>query len=540
MRLVFHRTLRFAMLAVLAAGLGSTACGRSDRDNSTPSTNLEPVSGGKITVAVSSDPGTLNPVTRTGALSGAILGVLNTGLADMSEDLEFHPQLARRWTWSSDGLELTYHLREGLKWSDGEPLTAHDAEVSYRIYSDPDVPNPRRSNMREIESVQAVDDTTVIYRFRTRTPDMIFNSAMTLLPAHVVEDLDPARIREWSINRHPISCGPYRLAKWLPNDRIVLERNPYYYQSPAYLDEVVFKVVPEESVRMLQLAVGEVDLVSEIPPKNAEELDENPDTQVYELGPRYLGYMVYNLDHPMLADARVRNAISYAIDRKSIIDGLMFGRAEAIASPITPLISWAYDSSLPPHERNLERSRRLLADAGWEDSDGDGVVDKDGQPLSFVIKTRTGDPVRENGVLVIQSNLRDVGIEAKPRMLELSTVLQQVGRGDFDVYLGQVSARLSPDLSASFTTGGGFNYGHYSNPEVDSLVAQARLQLDRTHAAETWKHVQQILYDDQPMSMLWAKYPLVAIRSEIRDATPDFLSEYEHLERWWRLPEPSN
>ncbi len=521
------------VLILIAVGLG---CEKSDSGPGQNDDDLTPVRGGRITIAVNSDPGTLNPLTRTGALAGSILGILNDGLADMSSDLQFHPRLARHWTWSEDGLGLTYHLRSGVRWSDGEPMTAHDVEVSFGLYSNPDLPNPRRSNMRDIESVRAIDDTTVVFRFKARSPDMIFNSAFTLLPAHVVENLDPSRAREWSINRHPVGTGAYRLEEWVPNERIVLERNPYYWGDPAYLDEVVFKIVPEESVRMLQLAIGEVDLVSEIPPKNAAKLEKRSDTRVYELGPRYLGYMVYNLRNPILADARVRNAISYAIDRRSLIDGLLFGHGEMSASPITPIITWAYNDKLTPHHRDLDRSRRLLAEAGWTDHDGDGVLDRDGQALSLVIKTRTGDPVRENGVLVIQSNLRDVGIRAQPRMLELSTVLQQVGRGDFDIYLGQVSARLSPDLSGSFSTGGGFNYGAYSNATVDSLIAAGRLQLDRDQAAATWYEVQRVLYDDQPMTTLYWKYPLVAIRSEIRNATPNFLSVYEGIEDWWRLP----
>jgi peptide/nickel transport system substrate-binding protein len=191
---------------------------------------------------------------------------------------------------------------------------------------------------------------------------------------------------------------------------------------------------------------------------------------------------------------------------------------------------------LDPHRRDVSRARALLAEAGWSDVDGDGIVERDGRSLSFAIKTRTGDPVRENGVLILQRNLREVGIDAVPRMLELSTVLDQVGAGDFDVYLGQTSARLSPDMSASVATGGGFNYGGYSNAEVDSLIAHALTLLDRDQAAQTWRRVQEILYVDQPMSLLYAKYPLVGLRADIRGATPNFLSVYEHLERWWRAP----
>jgi peptide/nickel transport system substrate-binding protein len=278
-------------------------------------------------------------------------------------------------------------------------------------------------------------------------------------------------------------------------------------------------------------------MVESVPQKDIERLRDNPDIRLVDMGPRFMGYLVYNLDRPGLDDARVRNAISFAIDRRAFVDGLLFGYGRTIANPITPIVAWAYNDGLEPHERDVDRSRRLLAEAGWTDTDGDGVVDKDGVPLRLEFKTRTGDPVRENGVLVIQSNLRDVGIDVRPRMMELSTALGQVRAGDFDVYMGQVSGRLSPDLTNSFGTGGGYNWGGYSNARVDSLMAEARTTFSRDSAARLWREVQEIIYEEQPMTMLYAKSPLAGIRVEIRDARPNFLTPYEGLERWWRMPE---
>ena len=530
------RRMLIATLVLAAAGCGQD----SSQPVETP-IDVEPVDGGTLTVAVDADPQTLNPVLRRTSLSGSILGEINDGLIEMNPQLEFEPGLAKRWIWSGDGLEVSYHLRDDVVWSDGEPFSSRDVIATYQLFIDDEVRTPWRSNFRQIESVTAPDDTTVVFRFVERSLENLFNSAaFSIMPAHVVETLDISRIEQWDINRQPVSLGPYRVTEWRTNDRLVLERNPQYAGDAAHLDRIVFKVVPEEATRLLQLEIGEADMIESVPVKDINRLRDNPDIRLVDMGPRYMGYLVYNLERPALADARVRNAISFAIDRRAFVDGLLYGFAQAIANPITPIVSWAYHDGLEPHERDVERARALLAEAGWADSDWDGILDREGEPLRIEIKTRTGDPVRENGVLVIQSNLRDVGIDVRPRMMELSTVLGQVNDGDFDIYMGQVSGRLSPDLTNVFGTGGGYNWGGYSNATVDSLMAEARAATSREVAARLWRQVQEILYQEQPQTMLYAKSPLVGLRREIRDATPNFLTPYEDLHRWWRLPEGEN
>ena len=518
-----------------------TGCGQNSSEPAETPTNVAPMSGGTLTVAVDADPRTLNPVLRTTAISGSILGEINDGLIEMNPQLEFEPGLAKRWIWSDDGLQVSYHLRDDVRWSDGESFSSRDVVATYELFINEETPTPWRSNFAQIESVTAPDDTTVVFRFIERSLENLFNSAaFSILPAHVIESLDVSRIEQWEINRSPISLGPYRVAEWRTNDRLVLERNPEYADEPARLDRVVFKVVPEEATRLLQLEIGEADMVESVPVKDISRLRDNPDIRLVDMGPRYMGYLLYNLQRPGLGDARVRNAISFAIDRRAFVDGLLFGYARSIANPITPIVAWAYHDGLEPHQRDLDRAKALLAEAGWSDSDGDGIVDRDGEPLRVEIKTRTGDPVRENGVLVIQSNLRDVGIDARPRMMELSTVLDQVREGDFDIYMGQVSGRLSPDLTNVFGTGGGYNWGGYSNATVDGLMTEARAATSREVAARLWRQVQEILYAEQPQTMLYAKSPLVGLRREIRDANPNFLTPYEDLALWWRLPEGEN
>ena len=525
-----HLAILIPLSAVLLLG-----CERGDEPG--PDADEGPVvRGGTLVAAVDSDPRTLNPVLSTTALAGSIYAVANDGLLEMTESLEFEPNLAKAWTESEDGLTWTFVLESDVRWSDGEPFTARDVVATFELFTNPVVPTPRRSNFDDIESITAADDTTVVVNFRRVSDQPLLRAAFPLMPAHVIEALDPASIESWDVNRAPVTNGPYRVVNWASNDRIVLERNPYYHDEPAYLERIVFRVVPEASARLLQLEVGEVDMIDSVPEKDLERLRGDANVVLRPIGPRVLGYLTYNVAHPQLADARVRNAISHAVDRRAFVDGLLFGYGRAIANPMTPIIAWAYHDGLRPHERDLELARELLADAGYEDTDGDGIVERDGQPLAFTLKTRTGDMVRENGALILKNNLREIGVHVDTRMMELSTVLAQVREGDFDVYMGQVSAPLSPNLAVFVGTDGGFNYGNYSNPALDELIERAEGTDDRDRAAELWRQAQEIVYRDQPMTMLYAKDPPVGLRAEVRNATPNFLSPYEDIHRWWKAP----
>ena len=227
-----------ASVATLVVG-----CGGGPGD-APPIDDGEIVRGGTLTVAVDSDPGTLNPVLRTTSLAGSIYGILNDGLIEMNTDLEFEPSLAKRWLFADEGRTLTFHLRDDVKWSDGEGFSSADVVATYELFTNPDVPTPRRSNFDDIETVNAPDDTTVVFTFARRSQESLLRAAFPLMPAHVIEARDPAAIQTWDVNRAPVTNGAFRLASWASNDRLVLERNPHYHDDAAYLARIVFRVVP--------------------------------------------------------------------------------------------------------------------------------------------------------------------------------------------------------------------------------------------------------------------------------------------------------
>jgi peptide/nickel transport system substrate-binding protein len=526
-------------LLVLGFLLVFSACTSEEPGADQPAeTALAPVDGGTLRVAAGAEPDVLNSLITTSGYSGRILALVNDGLVGMNENLEWEPALAESWTWSADGLALTFHLRAGVRWSDGEPFSAYDVQRSYELFIDSRIASSRRSNFEDIESMTAVDSHTVRVDFIRRSRDQLFNANLSLLPAHVVDDLDPAEVESWSLNRDPVGLGPFRLERWDAGERMVLVRNPHYWGPASHLDRVVFLFTPDPTVRLLRLETGEVDMLEDIPLKDYERIRRtSPEIRIYPVSGRRFGYLNYNVRNPFLADARVRRAISHAVDRRAFTENLMYGHAQPAASIIVPALAWAHDAELAPHALDRAEAARLLAEAGFADDDGDGVLDRDGVPFEIRITTRTGDPVRENGILILQENLARVGIRVKLRLMEMSAALDEVRSGDYDVYYGHFNSRLSVDPTILVTTGGALNYGGYSDAGIDSLVAAGVGELDDDRARRIWKDFQARFHQEQPWTILYYYDSLVGIRDVFHGCTPHNLSPFYGLEGWWKEPE---
>ncbi len=532
------RSLRHALFPLLFLSLtvGLLACGQKEKESASDRAAVpdHPVYGGILRVASSGEPDVLNSLITTSGYSGRILGIVGEGLIALNRRLEWEPALAESWQWLDDGLTLRFHLRKGLRWSDGAPFSAYDVQRSYELFTDPVIASTRRSNFVDMVSCSMIDSLTVEMKFSRRSRDQLFNANLPLLPAHIVDDLDPAQVESWPINRKPVGMGPFRLKRWDSGERIVLERNPYYWVGKPYLDGIVFEFTPEQTVRLLKLESGEVDMVTSIAPKDEARLRKKaPDIKIYALSGRRFAYLCYNLRRPFLDDVRVRQAFSHAIDRRAFTENLMFGRAQPAASIIVPALGWAYDASLPVDAYDPELSRKLLAEAGFSDEDQDGVIEKDGRAFEVEILTRTGDPVRENGILILQQNLARVGIKVKLKMMELSSALAEVRKGEFDIYYGHYSSRMSVDPTNIACTGGAMNWGGYSNPQIDRLVRQGLAEMDMEKAKQIWYEFQRIFAREQPWTMLYYYDSLVGIRDTFHDCTPDNLSPFYDIHRWW-------
>lgn len=530
------RTGFLATTLSLALAL-TTGCTR-DRPQGSAATGSadSPVSGGTAVVALAADPDVLNPLLSTSTIAGLVNAEIYDGLADMAEDLTYRPRLARGWDVAPDGLSITYHLMPWT-WSDGAALTARDVVMSLRLFKDERTGSSRRSLYDNVVGAEALDDSTVRYTLARVVPDPVQATWHQVLPWHLLQGLDPSTAGTWPINQAPLSSGAFKLESWAHNRDLTIVRNEAYVGTPARLDRVVFRVLPDESVRLLALETGEVDVADGISSSAAKRLEARGDLRLVDCGGRLLYYLMWNCREPAFADAATRRALSLAIDRSRLVSSLVDGFGKPAASPIAPAL-WNHDNDLSPDACDPAAARNLLAGAGWRDADGDGVLERGGRELRFEILTKGGDPVREQGGVILRENLAAVGAAVEVRAMEQVAGLARVRAGDFEAYFGLFSLNLmgNPSPSVRSTATGEFNFGHYANATVDSLLDVALGERNRARALLAWKTLQATLAADPPAAYLFYPDNLVAVNRRLRDVRPHMLSPVNNLDEWWIAP----
>lgn len=528
------RILLLAAIALLCAA--AAGCGRDAPAPSPP--EADPAPGGTAVVAIADDPDVLNPLIYRSAYAGQIAVLLLDSQVEMGEDLLYHPLLADSVAVADDRLTVEVTLKP-WNWSDGTPLTARDIVSTWRLFVDPAVASPRAGGrIANIAGIEVLGPRRLRYAFVEPRADVVATLGHFILPSAATDTLDPGAVRSWPLNESPPSCGRFVLSRWLRDRELVLARNEAYPGRPPLLDRVVFRVLPDQTARLLALETGEVDFVEDIPPRAAKRLEDSGEIVVHRVPGRLVCDITWNQEREVFRDRRVRRALSLAIDRSLFVDGLLDGGARPAAGPIPPA-SWAFHDGLAADPHDPQRARELLDAAGWIDTDGDGVRDRDGAMLRFTLLTRRGAPVREAGAVIVRENLAEVGVEVETRVLELASAIDMVRAGRFDAYLGLFSARLSPDPWARFGSDAGdrFNYGHYASAAADSLMRAAAACVDRGRARGLWRDFQELIAADSPCAFLYYPDSICASSARLRGVRPHPLTPYNRIEEWWIHPQ---
>ncbi|MEW6441334.1 MAG: peptide-binding protein [bacterium] len=475
-----------------------------------------PVIGDTLVRHLRSEPSTLNPILSTDAYASEISSYIGESLVRRNpQTLELEPELAESWEISPDHLTYVFHLRRDVRWHDGAPFTARDVKFSFQKIVDPTVDAAHlRNYYQDVARLDLVDAHTV--RFVYRRPyfkALEICGGLPLVAEHVYEEGD---FNHHPASRTPLGTGPYLFHSWKTGKEIVLERNPRYWGKPVYMRRIVFRLVTDDAVALQVLKKNEIDWMGLTPlqweKQTVTERFHESFAKIRFYEP-YYNYIGWNAKSAYFADRRVRTAMTLLIGRRRILERLLFGMGVEVTGTFY-VNSPEYDRSILPLPHDSERARRLLGEAGWEDHDGDGVLDSNGVPFRFEFLISAGSTFAEQLATVLKEDLIQVGIVMQIRKLEWAVFIQQIEDRRFDaVTLGwSLSAETDPyQLWHSSQAEKGSNFVGFVHEEADRIMEEARVTFDRSKRILLYRRLQRILYEEQPYTFLFCSESLVAL-----------------------------
>jgi peptide/nickel transport system substrate-binding protein len=397
------------------------------------------------------------------------------------------------------GMDVTWRLRPGVRWHDGVPFTSADVKFTVEAINDPAYNPESTDGFDRIASVDTPDSLTAVVHYRQVYAPYALQFIRGALPKHVLEGRDIDRAADY--NRNPLGTGPYRVAEWRTGEYILLERVPDYWRGSEYprIRRVLFRFVPNTTTRINQLRNGEVHVVALVPWDKLRELDGVPGIAVHRSVGNSYEHVTLNQQHfPPFADVRVRRALTRAIDRELISRTILDGLAPVTHGPIQPL-SWAYTDSVRRYEFDPAAARALLDSAGWRDTNGDGVREKDGRRLSFTLITQAGFAVRENVSQAIQRMLRDVGADVGIRLIDGTSISSLWFEGRFDAMLHWWHMPADPELTLFFaadrTPPAGRNINYVRDDSLTRLLYASDRTVDRGERRRLLVEAQRLIAD---------------------------------------------
>jgi peptide/nickel transport system substrate-binding protein len=505
-------------------------------------TQFPQVSGGTLINAMTGEPSGLISMIAGESASSAISSNIFNSLLKYDKNLELEGDLVAHWEISTDQKTITFKLKPNLKWADNNPLTSADVLFTWQAVTNEKNASPYASDFLLVKKAETPDAQTfrVTYE-QAYAPALDSWAGLQILPKHLLEGKD---LHTTAFARKPIGSHYYQLDSWKHGEHLKLSKNANSVLGPAQIDNLVTRIIPDNSAQFLELMADNIDLMGLDPIKYSRIIPARPELQkklaLYkELGNSYT-YMGFNLKHKPFDDVRVRRAINYAIDKQEIIDGVYLGLGINIASPYKPGTRWS-NPALTPYPYDPAKARSLLKEAGFTDSNGDGILERDGKPFSFEIITNQNKE-REKSAVLIQRRLKEVGIDVQIRAIEWASFISRfIKTGDFDVVVLGWGLGLDPDQyniwHSSQQAPGQFNFIGYNNPKVDKLLEQGRLELNPDKRMEVYHQFSATLLEDSPIIYLSAGYGLTAIHKRVKgidDPAPP--AGIGHNSQDWYIP----
>jgi peptide/nickel transport system substrate-binding protein len=517
---------RIVAVALAVAVLAGCAKKKEDAaGKAAPSSGAEPAYGDAIVEGSIGDvSGFLTAVTSDSASHTAAGHVFN-GLVRYDKNLKLEGELAESWEVSPDGRKITFHLRKGVKWHDGQPFTSEDVLFTYRRMIDPNTPTAYAEDFRQVTRADAPDPHTFVVEYGKPFSPALASWGMHILPKHLLEQYPD--ISRSPLNKKPLGTGPFRFVEWKTGEKTVFEANPDYFEGRPYLSRVITRVIPDPATMFLELKSGGIDTMGLTPLQYTRQTETDEFRKSFNKY-RYLSfgytYLGFRLSHPLFSDRRVRQAFAHAIHKQEIIDGVLFGLGQEATGPYKPG-TWAHNPDVKKYPYDPERAKALLAEAGWEDADGDGILDKGGRKFAFTVLTNAGNESRAKTAAIIQQNLSAVGIRMEIRTLEWSAFINEfVDKRKFDAVILGWSIPQDPDQydiwSSKKTGPKELNFVGFADAEVDRLLEEGRRTFDIEKRKKAYFRIQEILAEEQPYVFLYYPDALPVVHGRIHGIEP--------------------
>ncbi|MCP4902824.1 MAG: hypothetical protein GY906_38170 [bacterium] len=535
---------------ILTVVIGFFALQMGCQPASTPPAESTPTprQGGTVVIGVASDVQNWNPYLNDTQFGDDLLRLIYPSLALDQVDYRDHPptflpNLASSWEWSEDHLTLTIHLDASAVWNDGVPVTSDDVLFTWQIQMNEELGWTGIYVKDAIDKLEAIDPHTVRFTFNRLYPYQFMDANEGLiLPAHVWQEIPIELWEETDWAAQALSAGPFQLARHTSQQEIVLERNPNYWKDGLpYLDNVVWRIVPDQSGLVTQLLAGDLDFVKTVPARDTARIEATPTLRLIKNPDRGYGYIGWNNRHPFFSDPAIRRALTHAIDREAILDSIWRGYSGLSTGPVLSYM-WAYNQDIETPAFDLDRARAILAEAGWSDSNDDGVLDREGTSFTFELMTNNESQTRRDVAMIVKDQLKLIGVDVRLHFIDFGSLSARQSTGQFDAYVGAWIEGTFIDLQDAWLSAAEgeptYNYVRYSNAKVDELILEMNELPNFASQKPLVDEIQRLIVADQPYTFLYERTQISGLNTRVHGADINELSPYYNIEHWFVVDTP--
>lgn len=520
------------VLVILSGCAADSTPAPKKRNPSSP-----PAFGDSLIVGTIGEPSNLIPLLASDSASHDVAGLVYNGLVKYDKNLQLAGDLAESWDVSKDGLTITFHLRKGVKWHDGYEFSSRDVMFTYNVTISPKTPTAYAEDFKQVKNATAPDRYTFTVTYEKPFAPALASWGMNILPAHLLEGAD---ITTSPLSRKPIGTGPFRFTEWIAGQRITLDANHEYFEGRPHIARYIYRIIPDNSTMYMELKAGGIDMMGLSPVQYQRQTTSKDFLErfsKYRYPASSYVYLGYNLRHPLFSDKRVRKAMTAAINKDEIIHGALLGMGQRAHGPFKPG-TWAHNPTQQDIPYDPQLSLGLLAEAGWKDTNSDGILTKNGKPFQFTILTNQGNDVRLKTAQIIQQRLKRIGIDVRIRVVEWASLLSQfIDKGNFEALVMGWTISPDPDLfdvwHSSKTGPKELNFIGYRNEEVDRLIEQGRRTFDQEERKRNYYRIQEIMVEEQPYSFLYVPDALPVVNARFRGIEPAPAGISHNLIKWY-------